>query len=276
MQRKTSGVLAFADEEENEKGYGDLDRSEVISHACGTHGYCEPEYVNTGIVTKESDVYSFGMEKRLDEIVDPSLKGEVNLKSLKSFAAIAYGCLHDDRKQRPSISHVLKELESLKTLHISQNESHEVGSSSRSYSKLEIRDKVKRVFQRFDRNKDGGLNKEELEALILATNSHLKYSSQEQINRELDKVFHLYDKFIDGEKGLTYDGLLRIYDEDGDIDRDFEEFSGRAWVENSGEVQKYLDGRARVANRFSSDEANRVSSSTVASSDADSSENNCY
>ncbi|KAM0023089.1 putative protein kinase RLK-Pelle-CrRLK1L-1 family [Helianthus debilis subsp. tardiflorus] len=39
----------------------DSDRSQVVSHACGTPGYVEPEYVVTKIVTKECDVYSFGM-----------------------------------------------------------------------------------------------------------------------------------------------------------------------------------------------------------------------
>ncbi|GJY18446.1 serine-threonine/tyrosine-protein kinase catalytic domain-containing protein [Tanacetum coccineum] len=38
-----------------------LDRSVVISYACGTPGYCEPEYIYNGGVKKESDVYSFGM-----------------------------------------------------------------------------------------------------------------------------------------------------------------------------------------------------------------------
>ncbi|KAL8206076.1 hypothetical protein R6Q57_009627 [Mikania cordata] len=38
-----------------------LNRSSVVSHACGTHGYCEPEYFSTGVLKKESDVYSFGM-----------------------------------------------------------------------------------------------------------------------------------------------------------------------------------------------------------------------
>ncbi|XP_076889237.1 LIM domain-containing protein HDR3-like [Bidens hawaiensis] len=121
-----------------------LNRSDVISHPCGTPGYCEPEYVNTKIVKKKSDVYSFGIvlfevlcgrlctiedkdgfmltcslvkkyyeENRLDEIVDPSLKGEMSLISMNRLAAIAYRCLHDEREQRPTMGLVVKELEEL-------------------------------------------------------------------------------------------------------------------------------------------------------------------
>ncbi|KAJ0704735.1 putative protein kinase RLK-Pelle-CrRLK1L-1 family [Helianthus annuus] len=38
-----------------------LNRSDVVTYACGTRGYCEPEYFLTNVVKKESDVYSFGM-----------------------------------------------------------------------------------------------------------------------------------------------------------------------------------------------------------------------
>ncbi|XP_076946699.1 putative serine/threonine-protein kinase PBL22 [Bidens hawaiensis] len=123
-----------------------IDRSYVVSHACGTHAYCEPEYHKTSIVTKESDVYSFGLvlfevlcgrlctkrdddgflisaslakkyyeDKRLDEIVDPILKKEMNLVSMNKFAEIAYRCLHDVREQRPTMCVVLEELDQLST-----------------------------------------------------------------------------------------------------------------------------------------------------------------
>nr|GFA30366.1 serine-threonine/tyrosine-protein kinase catalytic domain-containing protein [Tanacetum cinerariifolium] len=38
-----------------------LDRSTIVSLACGTMSYIEPEYMVTGILKKKSDVYSFGM-----------------------------------------------------------------------------------------------------------------------------------------------------------------------------------------------------------------------
>ncbi|XP_065880894.1 uncharacterized TPR repeat-containing protein At1g05150-like [Euphorbia lathyris] len=83
-------------------------------------------------------------------------------------------------------------------------------------------EKVKRIFQKFDGNRDGGLNREEMAALVVAVNPRVKFSD-EQINAILDEVFRTYGEFIDGEKGLTYDGLLRTYDDGaGDVDRDFD------------------------------------------------------
>ncbi|KAJ7955480.1 Calcium-binding EF hand protein [Quillaja saponaria] len=83
-------------------------------------------------------------------------------------------------------------------------------------------EKVKRIFQQFDSNFDGGLNREEMAALVVAVNPRVKFSD-EQINAILDEVFRTYGEFIDGEKGLTYEGLLRTYDDGaGDVDRDFD------------------------------------------------------
>ncbi|KAE8680392.1 ATP binding microtubule motor family protein, putative isoform 1 [Hibiscus syriacus] len=83
-------------------------------------------------------------------------------------------------------------------------------------------EKVKRIFQQFDNNRDGGLSRDEMAALVVAVNPRVKFSD-EQINAILDEVFRTYGEFIDGEKGLTYDGLLRTYDDGaGDVDRDFD------------------------------------------------------
>ncbi|KAM1387926.1 hypothetical protein ACFX2I_016113 [Malus domestica] len=83
-------------------------------------------------------------------------------------------------------------------------------------------EKVKRIFHQFDGNHDGGLNRDEMAALVVAVNPRVKFSD-EQINAILDEVFRTYGDFIDGEKGLTYEGLLRTYDDGaGDVDRDFD------------------------------------------------------
>ncbi|KAJ4878862.1 putative TPR repeat-containing protein [Raphanus sativus] len=83
-------------------------------------------------------------------------------------------------------------------------------------------EKVKRIFHQFDKNRDGGLDREEMASLVVAVNPRVKFSD-EQINAILDEVFRTYAEFIDPNKGLTHEGLLRTYDDGaGDVDRDFE------------------------------------------------------
>ncbi|KAK9068890.1 hypothetical protein SSX86_013006 [Deinandra increscens subsp. villosa] len=127
-----------------------LDRSMVISHACGTPGYYDPEYITSGIVTKKSDVYSFGMvlfevlcgrlctikddnglllsaklvkdyyqKSKLEEIVHPILRKQMSTFSMHKFSGIAYKCLHDDREQRPLMDVVKKELEEMLKIELS-------------------------------------------------------------------------------------------------------------------------------------------------------------
>ncbi|ERN10858.1 hypothetical protein AMTRI_Chr09g19730 [Amborella trichopoda] len=82
--------------------------------------------------------------------------------------------------------------------------------------------KVKKIFLQFDANKDGGLNREEMASLVTAVNPRVKFSD-EQINAILDEVFRTYGEFIEGDRGLTFEGLLRTYDDGaGDVDRDFD------------------------------------------------------
>ncbi|KAI0495248.1 hypothetical protein KFK09_025398 [Dendrobium nobile] len=86
-------------------------------------------------------------------------------------------------------------------------------------------EKVRRIFERFDSNGDGGLNREEMAALVVAVNPRVKFSD-EQISAILDEVFRTYSDFIDQPAGLTLHGLLRTYDDGaGDVDRDFDALS---------------------------------------------------
>ncbi|XP_020586685.1 uncharacterized TPR repeat-containing protein At2g32450-like [Phalaenopsis equestris] len=86
-------------------------------------------------------------------------------------------------------------------------------------------EKVRRIFERFDSNTDGGLNREEMAALVVAVNPRVKFS-EEQISAILDEVFRTYSEFIDQPAGLTLHGLLRTYDDGaGDVDRDFDALS---------------------------------------------------
>nr|XP_043637156.1 uncharacterized protein LOC122608128 isoform X2 [Erigeron canadensis] len=114
----------------------------LFSNAVGTMGYCDPLYMQTGYLTKESDIYSFGVvlfevlcgrlcvqnyedvrrflailarkcyeEKKLDTIIHMSLKEEISPPCLERFSTIAYQCLQTDRTERPSIAKIVKELE---------------------------------------------------------------------------------------------------------------------------------------------------------------------
>ncbi|WOL02798.1 hypothetical protein Cni_G11517 [Canna indica] len=84
-------------------------------------------------------------------------------------------------------------------------------------------EKVRRIFERFDANGDGGLNREEMAALVVAVNPRVKFS-EDQISAILDEVFRTYAEFIAApDVGLTLPGLLRTYDDGaGDVDRDFD------------------------------------------------------
>ncbi|KAM0950920.1 putative EF-hand domain, tetratricopeptide-like helical domain superfamily, EF-hand domain pair [Dioscorea sansibarensis] len=84
-------------------------------------------------------------------------------------------------------------------------------------------EKVRRIFDRFDVNRDGGLDRAEMAALVIAVNPRVKFSD-EQISAILDEVFRTYSDFIlPHDRGLSFDGLLRTYDDGaGDVDRDFD------------------------------------------------------
>jgi hypothetical protein len=95
---------------------------------------------------------------------------------------------------------------------------------SDSRQALSIRaQKVRGIFNQFDSNKDGCLNRSEMAALVMAVNPRVKFTN-EQIEAILDEVFRTYAEFIlEGPKGLTFQGLLRTYDDGaGDVDRDFD------------------------------------------------------
>ncbi|KAL8209952.1 hypothetical protein R6Q57_006684 [Mikania cordata] len=119
--------------------------SVIVTSAAGTPGYCDPQYAMSHTLTKESDIYSFGVvlfgvlcgtlcctygdgrvekkfmpkwiesceQKKLNSIIfkSPTIK-PLDRSSLEIVSNIAYRCLKESREDRPKMAEVLIELES--------------------------------------------------------------------------------------------------------------------------------------------------------------------
>ncbi|XP_041009564.1 LOW QUALITY PROTEIN: serine/threonine-protein kinase RIPK-like [Juglans microcarpa x Juglans regia] len=123
------------------------DDTHVSTRVMGTEGYAAPEYLMTGHLTTMSDVYSFGVvllelltgrrsvdksrphreqnlvewarpmlsdPRKLCRIMDPRLEGQYSENGARKAAALAYQCLSQRPKNRPTIRTVVKTLEPLK------------------------------------------------------------------------------------------------------------------------------------------------------------------
>ncbi|KAK3418346.1 hypothetical protein EUGRSUZ_H04302, partial [Eucalyptus grandis] len=120
-------------------------KSHVTTEYVGTFVYTDPVYMTTGHLTIRSDVYSFGLvlleiltglpvyhmkrlagntnfgewarplfsEKKLTTIMDSRLEGKYYADSALQIAQVALICLQREPKQRPSMSKVVEELESI-------------------------------------------------------------------------------------------------------------------------------------------------------------------
>lgn len=115
----------------------------VKTRVKGSFGYFDPSYYHTGMLTRKSDVYAFGMvllevlcrkravdktlaedqwslvgwvqdsikEGKLKHIIDSDIRGEISPKCLKDFVKLANKCLQDNPKQRPTMVEVVASLE---------------------------------------------------------------------------------------------------------------------------------------------------------------------
>lgn len=122
------------------------DETHITTRVMGTHGYAAPEYVMTGHLTTMSDVFSFGVvllelitgrrsvdknrpsreqnlvewarpllkdPHKLERIMDPRLEGQYSTEGTRKAALLAYQCLSQHPKSRPTMRNVVKTLEPL-------------------------------------------------------------------------------------------------------------------------------------------------------------------
>uniref|UniRef100_A0ACD5ZUH3 Uncharacterized protein n=1 Tax=Avena sativa TaxID=4498 RepID=A0ACD5ZUH3_AVESA len=120
------------------------DATHVTTRIMGTHGYAAPEYIMTGHLTAKSDVYSFGVvllellsgrrsidharrsreqslvdyarsylkkADKLYRVMDPALECQYSCKGAQQAALVAYKCLSQKSKLRPTMREVVQALE---------------------------------------------------------------------------------------------------------------------------------------------------------------------
>ncbi|KAK6154998.1 hypothetical protein DH2020_009246 [Rehmannia glutinosa] len=104
-------------------------RSKIQSHIStrvkGTNGYLDPHYLQTilcgrpaldfGIAEDEQILSKWARGKiikgEIDHIIDLSMRDEISPDSLETFMEVTQRCLHDEPKNRPTMSEVVRQLE---------------------------------------------------------------------------------------------------------------------------------------------------------------------
>ncbi|XP_024452385.2 probable serine/threonine-protein kinase PBL19 isoform X2 [Populus trichocarpa] len=122
------------------------DRTHVSTAVLGTYGYAAPEYLETGHLTSQSDIWSFGVvlyeiltgrrtvetnrpaaeqkllywvkqfpvdSSRFSMIIDPRLRNEYSIKAARQIAKLADSCLNKNAKERPAMTQVVASLKQI-------------------------------------------------------------------------------------------------------------------------------------------------------------------
>ncbi|RWR90742.1 putative leucine-rich repeat receptor-like protein kinase [Cinnamomum micranthum f. kanehirae] len=142
---------------ESPKGY-------VSTQVKGTPGYIDPEYYLTQQLSEKSDVYSFGvvmlelvtakqpLEKGkyivpevkiamnpndehygLSELMDPIIRNENNVISFRRFVNLALQCVEEQAEDRPMMSDVVKEIETMLQNERVKTDTNSASSSASDY-----------------------------------------------------------------------------------------------------------------------------------------------
>ncbi|XP_071741358.1 LRR receptor-like serine/threonine-protein kinase IOS1 [Rutidosis leptorrhynchoides] len=144
----------------------------VIDHACGTQGYVDPLYLTSRVLTKESDIYSFGVilfeilcgrstflihkqegvflpsfvnhkfdEGKLGKVVFEKIKTQIMPEALIAFYTIAYQCLNEKREERPTAKQVVQQLKMAMELQMSGGDGASSSTSdlSNSLARLKVK-----------------------------------------------------------------------------------------------------------------------------------------
>ncbi|GAV77396.1 Pkinase_Tyr domain-containing protein [Cephalotus follicularis] len=137
------------------------DRTHVSTAVVGTLGYAAPEYVETGHLTIQSDIWTFGVvlyeiltgrrtvernrptmeqklldwvkqypsdSKKFSMMMDPRLRNQYSINAARKVAKLADSCLNKNAKERPTMNQVVESLE----IAIQESESDEVNYTSQT------------------------------------------------------------------------------------------------------------------------------------------------